>query len=167
MMRMLVIATVAALVLSSGDASAQVSFSAGVRADVVVEPPAIEFDVRPPLVVVSPGIYVVEDYDYEVFYVSGWYWSNRSGVWFRTRDYHGGWRRAPARYVPGKLVRMPHGRYKHFHGRGNRVVNRGGHRGGGGHFVGHGRSGGGGRAVVRDHRGGGGGHRGGGGRHGR
>ena len=87
---------------------------AQVRVDVQIPLPTIRFEVPPPLVVVSPGVRVVEDYDDEVFFVDGWYWCRRDAHWFRTRDYHGGWVVVERRYVPATLVKVPPGHYKHY-----------------------------------------------------
>lgn len=74
----------------------------------------ISFSAPPPLVVVSPGVQVVPDYDEEVFFVDGWYWTRRDAVWYRTRDYRGGWVVVRSMSVPPALVRLPPGEYKHW-----------------------------------------------------
>jgi hypothetical protein len=83
------------------------------RAQVAVDI-RIGFPSPPPLVVVSPGIQVVPDYEEEVFFAGGWYWLRREGAWYRTRDHRGGWVVVPPRAVPASLVRLPPGRYKHW-----------------------------------------------------
>lgn len=88
--------------------------------------PVIQFEAPPPLVVVSPGIQVVPDYDEEVFFVDGWYWVRRDAYWFRARDYRGSWVVVERRGVPAGLVRIPPGRYKRWHAAGP-VVPAGGH----------------------------------------
>jgi hypothetical protein len=100
-----------ALALFGGTASAQVAVSAGVT----VAAPTVHFEVAPPLLYVSPGVQVVEGYDEEVFFTGGWYWCRRDAVWFRTRDYHGGWVMAPRRYVPARIYRIPPGHYRNYH----------------------------------------------------
>lgn len=70
--------------------------------------------VLPPLVVVEPGVQVVEDFDQEVFYVSGYYWVRRDGHWYRTRDHRGTWVYVGPRYVPPALVRIPPGHYRRW-----------------------------------------------------
>jgi hypothetical protein len=102
----------AALVASSALGQVRV----GVGVDVAVPMPSIRFEVAPPLVVVSPGVRVVRDYDEEVFFVDGWYWCRRDHYWFRTRDYRGGWVVADRRYVPATLVKVPPGHYRHYRG---------------------------------------------------
>ena len=56
--------------------------------------------VLPPLVVVQPGVSIVSDLDYEVFYADGYYWTRHEGGWVRTRDHRAGWTRVEPRYVP-------------------------------------------------------------------
>jgi hypothetical protein len=86
---------------------------------VVVAPPAVRFVAPPPMVEVRPGVRVVRDCDEEVFYSRGYYWhSGPEGHWYRTRSYRGGWVMAPRHAVPVAIVRMPHGRYRHYHGEG-------------------------------------------------
>src|SRR5262245_14401536 len=105
--------------------NAQISASASVG--VHVPAPTIHFEVEPPLVVVTPGVYVVQDYDYEVFYVRGYYWCQMDGMWYRTRNYRGGWVSVNGPLVPRTIYRLPPGRYKHWkHGR---PYVRGGHPG--------------------------------------
>jgi hypothetical protein len=89
---------------------------------VVVAPPAVRvsaptvrFEAPPPMVVVQPGVQVVEDYDEEVFFTGGWYWHRGpNGWWYRTHSYRGGWVAVPPRHVPGMLVRLPPGHYRHW-----------------------------------------------------
>ena len=82
---------------------------------VVAPPPAIRFEAPPPLVVVEPGVQVVEDNDSEIFFVDGYYWHHApNGYWYRTRDYRGGWVAVQPRYVPGRIVRLPPGHYRHW-----------------------------------------------------
>jgi hypothetical protein len=60
---------------------------------------------------------VVRDCDEEVFFSGGWYWHpGPRGVWYRTHSYRGGWVVAPRHAVPGAIVRLPRGHYRHFHG---------------------------------------------------
>jgi len=106
---------VAAVLLSSGAALAQVRVEVGL--------PSIRFEVVPPMVVVSPGVQVVEDYDEEVFFVDRYYYVREGGHWYRTRDHRGHWVRVEERYVPVTVVRSPHGKYRRYRGsRETRVV---------------------------------------------
>ena len=70
--------------------------------------------VLPPLVVVQPGVQVVQDFDEEVFYVRGYYWIRRDGHWYRARDHRGTWVYVEPRRVPPGLVRIPPGQYRHW-----------------------------------------------------
>jgi hypothetical protein len=47
--------------------------------------------VAPDLVYVSPGVQVVADYDYPVFYSDNYYWRYDDGRWWRSSWYTGGW----------------------------------------------------------------------------
>lgn len=86
---------------------------------VVAPPPAVRFEAPPPLTVVAPGVRVVRDCDEEVFFSGGWYWhAGPEGTWYRTRSYRGGWVVAPRHMVPGAIVRMPRGQYRHYRGEG-------------------------------------------------
>jgi hypothetical protein len=85
---------------------------------VQIAAPTIRFEVAPPLVVVSPGIQVVPEYEEEVFFVDGWYWYRSGPYWYRTRDHRGGWVVAERQYVPVALVKIPPGHYKHYKAKG-------------------------------------------------
>ncbi len=82
--------------------------------EVSVQLPTITFNAPPPLVVVQPGIQVVEDHDDEVFFVDSFYWVRRGPRWYRTRDYRGGWVVVEGARVPPTLVRLAPGQYRHF-----------------------------------------------------
>jgi len=97
-------------VISARPARAQVSVQIAV--------PTIRFEVAPALVVVSPGVQVVPEYEEEVFFVDGWYWYRSGPYWYRTRDHRGGWVFVERRYVPMTLVKIPPGRYKHYKAKG-------------------------------------------------
>lgn len=96
---------VLALALTSSVSLAQVQ--------VVVDVPTITFGAPPPLVVVQPGVQVVEDYDDEVYFVDNVYWVRRGPRWYRSRDYRGGWV-VVERGVPTTLVKLPPGQYRHY-----------------------------------------------------
>jgi len=70
--------------------------------------------VAPPLVVVQPGIQVVENWDDEVFVHGGWYWVRRGPVWYRARGPQARFVVVEPRYVPAPLVRLPPGQYRHY-----------------------------------------------------
>jgi len=88
------------------------------QVSVQIAAPTIRFEVAPPLVVVSPGIQVVPEYQEEVFFVDGSYWYRSGPYWYRTSDYRGGWVVVERRYVPVALVKMPPGHYKHYQAEG-------------------------------------------------
>jgi hypothetical protein len=95
-----------------------VALPALAQVQLTVQLPNISFPAPPPLVVVQPGVQVVEESNDEVFFVDGWYWARRDAAWFRTRDHSGGWVVVPAREVPVTLVRIPLGHYRHYrHGK--------------------------------------------------
>jgi hypothetical protein len=86
---------------------------------VVVAPPTIRFAAPPPMVEVQPGVQVVRDNDEEIFFHGGFYWHcGPSGVWYRTRDYRGGWVVAPRAAVPVAVMHIPRGQYRHYRGEG-------------------------------------------------
>jgi hypothetical protein len=70
----------------------------------------------PDMVVVegSPGVQVVYDAEYPVFYNGGAYWRYDGGVWYSSRYHDRGW--AVRRDVPYEVrgVRNPEG-YRHYH----------------------------------------------------
>jgi hypothetical protein len=68
-----------------------------------------------PMVVVQPGVQVVENQDEEVFFTNGWYWVRRDEVWYRAARPHAAFAYVAPRRVPVALVRMEPGRYRHFH----------------------------------------------------
>lgn len=92
-------------------------------AAVVLPPPAsaqvdvqihLGLPVAPPLVVIQPGIQVVENYQDEVFFHSGWYWVRRPPYWYRARGPQAAFVMVEPRYVPRPLVRLPPGQYRHW-----------------------------------------------------
>ena len=62
----------------------------------------------PDLVYVSPGVYVIADYNEPVFYSSGSYWLYRDGFWFRSHVHTGGWSRAYSPPVTLRRIHRPH-----------------------------------------------------------
>jgi hypothetical protein len=79
----------------------------------------------------APGVTVIADYDYPVFFYGGAYWRYDGGIWYSSRWYNRGW--AVNYGVPGVVARIdsPH-LYAHYRGgpvyRGG-VGYRGGYRG--------------------------------------
>ncbi|MHB8877991.1 MAG: hypothetical protein ACYC8T_30210 [Myxococcaceae bacterium] len=93
-----------------------VSLPAFAQVQVNVALPTISFPAPPTLVVVEPGVQVVQDYDDEVFFVDGWYWHRRGPHWYRTQVHTGGWVLAEPRHVPVVIVKSPVGRYRRWRG---------------------------------------------------
>ena len=87
---------------------------AQVRVEVAIPVTSITFQAPPPLVVVRPGVQVVEDSDDEVFFSNGFYWCRRDGHWFRTRTHNGGWVVVEGRHVPRAIFAEPPGRYRRW-----------------------------------------------------
>jgi hypothetical protein len=77
--------------------------------------------VLPPLVVVEPGVRVVQDFDEEVFFLGGFYWVQRDGNWYRARDHRGTWRYVRPASLPPALVRQQPGRYRRWQHDDNRA----------------------------------------------
>ena len=98
-----------------------VSVPAFAQVEISVQLPTLSFNAPPPLVVVEPGVQVVEDNDEEVYFVDNYYWVRRGPRWYRTRDHHGGWAVVDGPGVPTSIVRMPEGKYRKFK-RGKAVV---------------------------------------------
>jgi hypothetical protein len=70
--------------------------------------------VLPPLVVVQPGVRVVQDFDEEVFFIGGYYWVQRDGNWYRARDHRGTWTYVKQGKLPAALIHHQPGRYRHW-----------------------------------------------------
>jgi hypothetical protein len=69
----------------------------------------------PPLVLVQPGIQVVEGINEEIFFSGGFYWCRRDNGWYRARSLGGRFGWVEGRYVPGALRGFPAGRYRNWH----------------------------------------------------
>jgi hypothetical protein len=69
----------------------------------------------PPLVVIQPGIQVVEGFGEEVFFHRGWYWCRRPDGWYRSRSPRSHFDWVERRRVPGALIRVPEGHYRNWH----------------------------------------------------
>jgi len=65
---------------------------ARVDVSVGISLPPIVF-AAPPALIVLPGtyIYVVPDYDEDIFFYGGWWWRPWRGHWYRSRHYNSGW----------------------------------------------------------------------------
>lgn len=70
--------------------------------------------VLPPLVVVQPGVRVVQDFDEEVFFTGGYYWVQRDHYWYRARDHRGTWSQVRPGRIPAALANHEPGRYRRW-----------------------------------------------------
>jgi hypothetical protein len=68
----------------------------------------------PPLVVVQPGVQVVENADEEVFFIGGRYWVERGDHWYWSRDHRSHWVVEDRRRVPVFLLNHRRGEYVHW-----------------------------------------------------
>ncbi len=68
----------------------------------------------PPLVLIGPGIHVVERFGEEVFFHDGWYWCRRHDGWYRARSPRARFGWVEERRVPRRLVEVPRGHYRNW-----------------------------------------------------
>jgi hypothetical protein len=109
MKKLLVTLPLALAVAALAAAALPLRAAAAVNVDVHIGLP-----VAPPLVVVSPGVQVVEDYDEEVFFTSGYYWVRRDGGWYRARRPRAAFVYVQPRVVPRAIVHLPPGQYVRY-----------------------------------------------------
>ncbi len=87
-------------------------------AEVIIEEPApqrVVFREPPPLVVVEPNVYVVENASYSIYFVDGFYWHIGSGGhWYRASRWDEPWVTVDLHYVPTRIVHRDHHAYVHF-----------------------------------------------------
>ncbi len=69
----------------------------------------------PELIVVSPGVQVIADYNEPVFYSENYYWRYDGGVWFRSNDYRRNWIRVQTVPVAVRRIDRPTA-YIHYRG---------------------------------------------------
>ncbi len=74
----------------------------------------VDLPEAPPLVVVSPGVQVVENHDEEIFFHDNWYWVRREGHWYRSRQPRAEFVYVEERGVPRAIYGVPPGRYRHY-----------------------------------------------------
>ena len=79
-----------------------------------VEPEPVVFVDSPDLVLVGDGVYVVQDYDYPVYYIDGAYYSYRGGVWYHTSHWSDPWVTVHVGVVPNIVVHRDHHAYVHY-----------------------------------------------------
>jgi hypothetical protein len=105
---------------------------------------------------VAPGVEVVSDYDYPVFFTGGLYWRSFGGVWYSSGMYNGGWAINYNVPIGVRGIARPE-MYAHYHPAGASIRYSGGAGFRGGGYVGGGVRGGayvgggvrGGAAVTR------------------
>lgn len=68
----------------------------------------------PPLVVIQPGVQVVQDHDDEVFVHGGTYWARRGDRWYRSRGPQAAFVLVDTRLVPEPVRRLPPGHYRRY-----------------------------------------------------
>ena len=79
----------------------------------------------PELVVISPGVQVIANYDEPIFYSDNYYWRNQGGTWYRSQDHTRGWARVEVAPVAIRAIVRPSA-YVHYHGE-VRADGKGGH----------------------------------------
>jgi hypothetical protein len=109
----LALAALAALAAAPAPAAAQVEVHATLR---------LGLPAAPPLVVVQPGVQVVQDHDDEVFVHGGAYWVRRGDRWYRGRGPQTTFVVVETRLVPEPLRRLPPGHYRHYRPPARQVV---------------------------------------------
>ena len=75
----------------------------------------------PSLAYVQPGVAVVADYDYPVFYSDGAYWRYDGGYWYQSPYYNRGWRHSYRVPTAVRSIRNPYA-YRHYRAGGRVVV---------------------------------------------
>jgi hypothetical protein len=69
----------------------------------------------PVLVPIEPTVWVVQDSDVAVYYVGGFYWHWRAGVWYRSTYWDGDWVVIGVHVVPPLIVHRHHAHYVRYH----------------------------------------------------
>ena len=70
---------------------------------------------NPRLVWVSPGVWVVEDSPWPLYYVDGYYWRWYEGRWYRSPYFNDGFVRIDVGYVPRVVINIPPRTYVRYH----------------------------------------------------
>lgn len=101
--------------LTVNDATAQVSVN------VNLGPPPVVVSEPPELVLVpNSNVYFVPEYNFDLFYYGGYWWSPRGDRWYRSRAYNGPWRIVSRRVIPVPVYRVP-GDYRRVYVRERRI----------------------------------------------
>jgi hypothetical protein len=61
----------------------------------------------PDLVVISPGVQVIANYDEPIFYSDNYYWRNEGGFWYRSANHTRGWARVEVAPVRIRAIAQP------------------------------------------------------------
>lgn len=69
----------------------------------------------PELVVISPGVQVIADFDEPIFYSGNYYWRNDGGFWYRSSSHTHGWARVQVAPVEIQRIERPSA-YIHYRG---------------------------------------------------
>ena len=109
---------VGALAASGCVVRGRATYSAGYSGPTAV---AVAPAPAPNLVYISPGVQVIADYDYPVFYSDNWYWRYDNGAWYRSRYYDRGWYVSYDVPVHVRRIDRPHTYVRYRAGGGGRV----------------------------------------------
>jgi hypothetical protein len=61
-------------------------------------------------------VWVVQNHERAVYYVSGFYWVHRDGIWWRAQSYDEGWTRMDTSAVPPTIASRDHHAYVNYRG---------------------------------------------------
>jgi hypothetical protein len=76
----------------------------------------VTFQAPPTLVEIESDVWVVQSYDRAVYYVSGFYWVDADGTWWRAQSYDEGWSRTDKSTVPSSIANRDHRAYVNYRG---------------------------------------------------
>jgi len=81
---------------------------AEVNVNINIGPPPIVV-AAPPEVVLIPGlqVYFVPQLEFDVFFHSGYWWSPRGDLWYRSKAYNGPWGLIKKSYIPAPVYKIP------------------------------------------------------------
>jgi hypothetical protein len=82
----------------------------------VGEPELVAFYEPPPLIYIEPGVYVVRDSPYPVYFVNGYYWTYHGGAWYQAARWNAPWMMVGIHSVPYYIVHRDHHRYVRYYG---------------------------------------------------
>jgi len=75
----------------------------------------VAFEEPPPLVEVDSNVWIVEDSDFAIYYVDGYYWCERGGVWFYADYWDSPWVSVEVELIPIWIRHRDHWRDEHYH----------------------------------------------------